>query len=62
MLEGLNLVSWSKFKRSKLSIQYCIYENCFPKTTQAVLEWRISPFQMYGFMGVHDIINQQSTC
>lgn len=30
--------------------------------TQAGLEWRIDPFQIYGFIGVHNIINQQSTC
>lgn len=30
--------------------------------TQTGLGWRIYPFQIYGFIGGHDILNQQSTC
>lgn len=30
--------------------------------TQAGLEWRIYLFQIYGFIGVHGVVNQQSTC
>lgn len=51
MLEGLNLVSWSKFKRSKLSIRYCIYENRFSEMTHVALEWRIFPFSNVWFLG-----------
>lgn len=55
MLEGLNLVSWSKFKRSKLSdnIAFATNNGPFPKKpppkqtkmTGAGLEWEISPVQ-----------------
>lgn len=60
MLEGLNLVTWSRLKRSKLSRQCGIYKSCFSEGTQAGREWRIYPFQMCGFTGVHITANQQS--